>query len=309
MVLNVAELCFEFVRWCEANLSARTVDYYKRYLFQFAESVRGLPVQSLRPYHLLKWADRRHKTRSVQRLFNWASDYAGFLSENPFRRVKLQRAGRRRRVLSRAGIAQIMRRSGRPFREFLLAMRETLARPQEICNLRWEDLAGSGSEDDAIKKLSSPSPRFVLWDYKGQDRRTNGETPRILFISPRFRRLLIRIAARSPACEGVIFRNSRGLPWTRNATRCAMRRVRENIGLLPDHRGEMVCCYTLRHSMATIACAAGVRDRMLADILGHTSTRMTSRYQHLSADHLGDAMERVWNAKKPALPPARSPRE
>lgn len=295
--MRVDELITNFFGWCRSNVASRTVDYYSRYLWQFARHVDGLQVEELRAFHLLSWADCRHKTRAVQRLFSWACSYAELIPSNPFRKVKPQRQGQRRRVLSRQELAKVLRAAQPNFRAFLLAMRETIARPQEIRALRWEDVVWTGRHRNAVEAIRAGSACFLLADYKGRDRRANSDEPRVLFISPRLGRLLLRLARRQVVTSGPIFRNRRGEGWTVNATRCAMRRLRAAVGLEKDSRGEAVCCYTLRHTMATLAAAAGVRDRVLADIMGHVSTRMTARYQHLSADHLREAMARFWKEK------------
>jgi site-specific recombinase XerD len=74
-------------------------------------------------------------------------------------------------------------------------------------------------------------------------------------------------------------------------------RLRDKVGLGPDENGEQVVAYTMRHTSATRASARGVRDRVLAELMGHTSTTTTQRYQHLQADHLAEAIKRV-NGRK-----------
>jgi site-specific recombinase XerD len=76
-----------------------------------------------------------------------------------------------------------------------------------------------------------------------------------------------------------------------------MGRLRAKLGLGPDENGEQIVSYTLRHTAATRASARGVRDRVLAELMGHTSTSTTQRYQHLQADHLADAIRQA-NARK-----------
>jgi integrase len=72
-----------------------------------------------------------------------------------------------------------------------------------------------------------------------------------------------------------------------------MSRLRKRLGLSRDARGEQLVCYSVRHTGATRAAAAGVRDRILADIMGHTNTRTTARYQHLEVSHLTAAIESI----------------
>lgn len=136
----------------------------------------------------------------------------------------------------------------------------------------------------------SPVPMFVLTDFKAKSLRKDGEEERRILVDDRLHRLLIRLARRHrPAPDDFIFCNSHGKPWTANAVRCRMRRLRKAVGLIEDDRGEKVVAYTLRHSGATRATINGVRDRILADLLGHTTTHTTRRYQHVGTEHLRTA--------------------
>jgi site-specific recombinase XerD len=101
--------------------------------------------------------------------------------------------------------------------------------------------------------------------------------------------MLLRLLARSETEEGIVFRNAAGRPWTGNAVRCCMRRLRKHFTTKGET--EKIVAYHVRHTMGTQFTAAGVRDRVLADLMGHSSTRTTARYQHLQVEHLWEAME------------------
>ena len=51
--------------------------------------------------------------------------------------------------------------------------------------------------------------------------------------------------------------------------------------------------HTLRHSAATYLLAAGVPDRVVMEILGHSSLAMTSRYEHVLSDMLASAGDKL----------------
>jgi integrase len=76
-----------------------------------------------------------------------------------------------------------------------------------------------------------------------------------------------------------------------------MRRLRAKLKLKPDANGENVVAYTFRHTAATRACTSGVPDPVLADLMGHTSTDTTRRYQHPQLDHLAKAIQQM-NGRK-----------
>jgi integrase len=48
--------------------------------------------------------------------------------------------------------------------------------------------------------------------------------------------------------------------------------------------------HDLRHDAASTLAMAGVPLRTISEILGHRDLRMTTRYAHLSPQHLRDAM-------------------
>jgi site-specific recombinase XerD len=57
--------------------------------------------------------------------------------------------------------------------------------------------------------------------------------------------------------------------------------------------------HDLRHTAASHLVMAGVSLAAVGAILGHKTSAMTSRYAHLSQDHLRDAVNAlpVWEAK------------
>jgi integrase len=62
--------------------------------------------------------------------------------------------------------------------------------------------------------------------------------------------------------------------------------------------------HDLRHDAASTLTMAGVPQRTVMAILGHRDPRMTMRYQHLSPDHLRDAVRALDHrlvASAPAL--------
>ena len=179
-----------------------------------------------------------------------------------------------------------MRAADEHYRAVLLALRHTIARPQEVRAVRWKHL------------LLQPHPMFELRDFKAKSRRKDRQVARRRIpLDDRMLRLLGRLAGRrNPSPDDHVFLNSRGRPWTANALRIRMRNLRRRLKLVADENGEQVVNYTLRHTAATRACAAGLRDRVLAELMGHTHTDTTARYQHLQDRHLHEAI-RTANAR------------
>jgi integrase len=247
----------------------------------------------LKPHHLMKWGKSWHRIQAIQRLFNWGEREAELIAHNPFRKLKRPPLGQRRRTLDRGGLVKLLRLAAHDFRAYLLTLRESICRPQEARAVRWEEIHHDGPECDRLPALRSGRAFFVLHEFKARERGVDPNRPRIIPISVRLGRLLARLAQRQASVTGPVLLSADGVPWTKEAVRLRMKRLRRRAGMKADHRGEQVVSYTFRHSMATAAAAAGVRDRVLADLMGHTTTRTTARYQHLDAGHLSDALHQV----------------
>jgi integrase len=226
-------------------------------------------------------------------LFQWAKDSLRLVRENIFAGVPRPPAGQRNRILDPRELARYLRKTRKQFRDFLVAMRETLARPQEIRTLHWEMLQSEIPRLTLDEALSAGRAIFVLREYKARERRNDPNTPRIILVSRRLGRLLLRLRTRAASLEGPIFRNSLKKPWTGNAVRCRMRRLRERLHLPADLGKENIVAYSLRHSMATFAIARGVGLKIVSELLGHTDIKMTMRYLHMQVEHLRKGIDQI----------------
>lgn len=300
MSIRIRTVIRKFLSWAEGALSQATVNAYRHQLTKFNRQVPNKVVCRLRPIDLTAWAKSWHEVQAIVRVCNWAVHDAKLIRINPLGRVRKPARGMRRRILTPQELARLCRRSRPAPRCFLLALRETMARPQEIRAASWDqlqaDLPGM-SIDDA---LASGHALIVQQEYKDCARRGDTSRPRVLLVSRRLGRLILRLGKTQTDRQGVIFKNSRGKAWTRNAVRCLLRRLRRRLQLASDARGENVTAYTVRHSLATWAAALGVVDRTLADLLGHVETRTTTRYLHLQVGHLRAAMARFTQDRRNA---------
>jgi integrase len=135
---------------------------------------------------------------------------------------------------------------------------------------------------------------FVMWEYKARERMADPRKPRIILITKRLGKLLLRLRCRADSLDGPVFRNANGDAWTSNAVRCRVRRLRAKLQV---DGGENIVAYTLRHTAATYASTI-LTQAELKEWLGHTSLEMTQRYQHLQIDHLHGAMKKIEQRKK-----------
>lgn len=301
--LTLAAAVEKFLCWAQRHLRARTVIEYRRYLQRFARHVGDIDVSDLRAFHLVDWGTTWHRIQAVQRCFNWLVEVE-YVERSPFNRVKRPRPGRRRRTFTRAEFCRLLRAAALDFRRFLIALRETIARPQEVRALRWNEIESADATLPIERALVCGKAYFRVEEYKSRERRACPDDPRIIPITRRLGRLIVRLSAKCPTKGREIFRTDRGAAWSKEATRLRLGRLRKRLGLDRDARGEHLVCYSVRHTGATTAAAAGVRDRILADIMGHTNTRTTARYQHLEVSHLTAAFDEL-RPKKGTQPKLR----
>jgi integrase len=268
--------------------------YEKRLILErFARDHARKKVAELRPYDLQKWiADHSDwKSRdtkakicaTVQAALNWAAK-SGLVAKNPVVAYKVSGGNRRRpmtarefRLLwgaSRQGKATgRWSSSGRRYRETLLIMKLTGARPSEIRDLAWPDI-------DLDRGV------ILLGQHK-----TAGKTgkPRVIPLTNRLVGLLVAIGRRD-GTDGVVFRTVHGGPWHRNSLALKTMRLRRALGLPED-----LSPYTVRHRFGTQGVKKGVDLKTLATVMGHSRVTTLEHYVHIAGDydHLRKAVERV----------------
>jgi integrase len=290
--LTLLSLWQQFESWMLREVTAgrsrpRTLDYYRHQVLYFLDQVGGdRLLTELVPFDLERIKTGWHSVQAVQRLFNWAVEM-GLIESHPFKRVKKPAAGARQRILSRAEFLRLCRAAPRDFRLLLIALRHLMCRPQEVRVLNWTQLT-----------WGQPS-FFALLEYKSRSRRRDPSQPRLLLLDGRMVRMLHRLQLRRRPGQDHVFTTARGQAWTAQALRLRLRRLCERLGIGADQRGELVVCYTVRHTAATEAAANGVRDRLLAELLGHTTPRTTQRYLHPGAEHLAQAIAQATQRAQP----------
>lgn len=83
-------------------------------------------------------------------------------------------------------------------------------------------------------------------------------------------------------------------PWDRTKIERAYRLARKLAKIRPELR-----IHDLRHAAASWATAAGMSDRHVRDLLGHTDVRMTARYAHVTPEDLLPAASKVSRLSRP----------
>ena len=98
--------------------------------------------------------------------------------------------------------------------------------------------------------------------------------------------------------EGPIFRNTKDMPWTKDAINSRFQRLKVK---LPFH----CSAYTMRHTFATDPLEAGVGEATVAALMGHKDkTQVLKTYQHVAkrADHLREGLKKATRDLKPEEP-------
>lgn len=82
-----------------------------------------------------------------------------------------------------------------------------------------------------------------------------------------------------------LFADKNGNPVSTSRVSVAFKRARKKAGI------QDFCFHDLRHHFASRLTMAGQNQRTLMELLGHKDPKMTTRYQHLSPEHLKAAVE------------------
>ncbi len=284
-MFTVAHLVTSFDRSLSVSvrlgqLRPATQVYYHFQLKKLLSAVGAFPAAELRAHHLVSVELGCHFVRALKRLYQWAADEE-LIPKNPFKKLKAPPIGQRTRVLSAAEFERLLAVCSPAFARYLRLANETAARPGELRELRWLSVR---LEERVI----------LLTNFKAKDKRKDGMKVRRIPLTPLAVLLLAELRAQRPddGPDGFVFVGRGGKPLGPNALRCSMRTARRKAGLNTEGR-ERVVCYTLRHTRATDLTRKRVDSNTLAEIMGHTTTQMTRRYQHLSANDLNDVIDRA----------------
>lgn len=293
---RTADVIEAFLRWSRINTAEDTHRLHKYYCQLFAEACGQIAARQLKPFHVSRWVDGKvekgewHETtafnakKTAFRVFSWAAQ-EGMLPANPLSGMKRPKPPPRQRALYPIEFSKLFQHASDPFRDYLLAMQQTGARPKEIRDLKWDQVF----ED-----------RWVLGKHK--TRKKTGKL-RVIILSDIMKAMMERL--RATATSDYVFLNCKGQPWTMNAVRLQMYRLKKRLGLSED-----VCAYLIRHGFGTQAILSGVDPSTLMELMGHTSLEMISKvYVHLADhhEHLKDAVEKSSHFATMPAPDASGP--
>lgn len=291
--LRVADVIEAFLAWAKLHRSAETLRNFEWYGQKFAERFGYILVTEVRPNHLTQFVDehewgqttQRNAKRSIYRALSWAAE-EGIIPSNPLKGMRCPGALARQRAMTDAEFRSLLKGSRHDFKVFLFSLRMTGCRPKEARTLTW----GMVLED-----------RWVLTMHKTAHKT---ERPRVVYLTPPMRKLMA-VLRRKGGSEHV-FLNRRNEPWTPNAVRLRIERLRKKMNLSSD-----LCAYHARHAFGTAAVLNGVDPLSVAALLGHRDLTMVQKvYVHLAEehDHLHHAAEQATRRPAAAKLSAVAPR-
>lgn len=221
-----------------------------------------------------RWGDstRKMKAVSLHCAFNHCVK-RGKIPHSPLRGFEVAPYHPREAVMGDADEAAIYAASSGEFRSILTALRETGARPGELCSARVQDY-----RDGAI----------VLREHKTDRHRR----PRVIYLTGSLRAEVEALVG--SRTEGPIWRNSDGNPWRPDAILSRFKRLRKKLGLGPG------CFpYAMRTRFASGAINdSGVNPAMVARLLGHADMSMLMRtYFREDPEAAMRALEEIRKAK------------
>jgi integrase len=290
-------------------------DNCPRYIHSFLEHVGDVDPASLRNSDLLQWLAANPRWKSPHTLcdavatviacFRWLFDEE-LLDRVRFNKRTLRLPVQRPRQpileseylammkFARNGRVGRANRGGGGYRKSRIALRVAMhflwttgARPCEMRELKWSDV-------DLDRGVC------VLTEHKTE--RTGRD--RIIALPESVVRLF-RLFQRRGRTTGHVFLNGRGRPWVRERFACIFRRYAWRAGL---RKG--ITAYCLRHGFCCRGLEAGVGERQLADLMGHTTTRYVSWYGsgvRKRLNYLHNSLDLV-NGTTPKNPPPKPER-
>jgi integrase len=225
-----------------------------------------------------KSSSKRHASALLKRIWKWAHNQ-GRIPVNSLAELKLPECDYRDGAITidlethnRLVQHCMSIPEARSFAIYLIASR-CGARPQQI-------------REVTAKNVSRDGTRWIFKEHK-----TTAKTGKALtvYLSPCLQTLTKILVASRP--KGKLFLNFHGNPWKAGTVTQRMERLRIRLKL-PE--GTVV--YMYRHSMATDALIDGHSIAVVAQLLGHTDTRMVAKvYGHLDKcpEHLLNAVNKT----------------
>jgi site-specific recombinase XerD len=284
---SVYNLCNRYLAYYKANLAEGTFVIRRRHLRRFTDQLgKRLLTSQVKPFHVRDVLEEQYKECSgtykhdavtyIKAVFSWSLEQ-GYIDKNPLVAVKKPRRGMRETFLKAVEWQRVLdAASDERFREYLVVAFSSGARPQEMRKIeaRHVDLDGQ---------------RIIFPTEESKGRKHS----RVIYLDDLAFEIIKRLCEEWP--QGMIFRNRRGRPWSKDAIKDRFKRLKEKLNM-PG-----LCATVLRHSFAHHKLISGVDSLVVSELMGHVDGRMlATRYGHLEDN--GDFMRNAANANNPLRP-------
>ena len=252
--------------WAEPTLRGK-----KFALQSFVDQYGTMKAADLLPLHVTAWlkrqttwaqATKRQQAAVIKTWSNWCAR-EGYLKADMLRPVRVK-GGQPRKGAPPGDLEKLIAAADDPaFRDFLIVLGDTGARPGEIRSLESSRIAFTASTAEVRGK-------------SGQ---------RVVGLTARALRVLARYARKYPS--GPVLRNGHGMPWSASTLK---RRF--------DHACKLASIahfipYFCRHDLARRLLKAKVPELLIRDQMGHVDLEMIAKtYLHSEASMLAGAVER-----------------
>lgn len=284
----------------------RAVEKARRYCEAFCKDFGALSLDQCRRGDLKRFLTMHPEYRSphtkhdaagaVVTCFRWAADN-DVIQICPYSKPRDLPTPQPREPITPAEVRAMLvharthgyRAARRAFRLILWFLWETGCRTCEARALTWEqyddergcfELAGKTTRKTGRKRLlvlSRRAWRLVRWLRRAAV--AAAQTPGMMAAE----------VPAAPALRGYVFVNGQGRQWTRYRLSEAFRANADAAGVRAE-----VSAYCSRHGFTCARLEAGVGERQLADVLGHSSTRYVAWYGRgvkSRVDYLRDAAD------------------
>ncbi len=272
--------------------------------------VGDLPIKDLKPSNVVEVLasmearglskSYQHQAHKVMSGIVKMAMADGLIARNPVASVAAPRGGHKPKVVPSREQVQALREAApnARMRAFIAVLAYSGLRISEALSLRWSDWDGG-----ATIRVMTPKPSG------GQSRPRAIPVPVILQNELRAWRkaqLAERLAARWwNTAEDWLLSSNVGTQWDPGNAR---KRLRKIVNANPEAGVEGVCPgvtpHSLRHATATVLLEEAVPMRVVSDLLGHSSTRVTADiYSHVTnrlAQQAADALDGVFGQLIPS---------
>lgn len=296
----------EFLKFKENTKKESTADFYHRCLRRFVTWYGHLELTKLKLSHATDFISRLRKEQlgncwinhcvgAAKSVLHYAVD-TELLAKNPWKKAPKLAERERKRVVTDTEFAALLKacdgsiayrgkisreENAQLMKDILHILRYTAMRPGELRHLRWHHL----HLDDG----------FIMIPAHEQKTGTTAKDPEDRYIPVLEEAKVILLRRKEQhGHHARVFPNAIGSEWSDDGFSRRFQRLREWAKVdQPDHNGERLVWYSLRHTRLN---EAGTKEKWnlfnLQRFAGHTNPKMTKRYVHPGIEDLKrDAIE------------------